>query len=71
MAEPFSAARLRAEFMRGLRGSIGYAKVHGCRHVQNRLVDLSHGGEQAEFRHRHRVERERLASGVLPDDQTS
>jgi hypothetical protein len=57
--------------MRGLRRSIGYAKVHGWRHVQNRLVGLSHGGEQAEFRHRHRVQRERLASGVLPDDQTS
>jgi hypothetical protein len=33
-------------------------------------VALSHG-EQAKFRHRHRVKRERLASGVLPDDQTS
>jgi hypothetical protein len=34
-------------------------------------VALSRGGEQAEFRHRHRLKRERLASGVLPDDQTS
>jgi hypothetical protein len=39
--------------------------------VQNRLVALSHSGEQAKFRHRHRVKRERLASGGLPDDQTS
>jgi hypothetical protein len=39
--------------------------------VQNRLVVLSHGREQAEFRHGHHAERERSPEGVLPDDQTS
>jgi hypothetical protein len=40
-----------------------YARVHGWRHLQNRLVVLSHSREQAEFRHLDRVKRERIGVG--------